>query len=750
MMIPGHVDGKQTLADGTTNPDAVMTRPDSPPVAVAIAATILPQLDGNILDDPAWRQAQSVGQLWQNTPDEGELASEKTDIRILYSDETIFFGVVCYDRDPGNIIVSESSRDARLDNTDAFQIILDTYKDGQNGFVFGTNPAGIEYDGQVTNEGQGMVIMGGQRGGSGGGFNINWDGSWEVHTSISEVGWSAEFAIPFRTLRYTEGAAQEWGLNFQRNIRRRNENAYWAPLPRQFKLHRLSLAGTLTNLTVPNHRNLQLLPYVLGSNSRDVDISADRWSQDGAIGFDLKYSLTPSLTLDLSYNTDFAQVEVDEQQINLNRFNLFFPEKRSFFLENAGLFSVGSSGEVELFFSRRIGIGPDGQEVPITGGGRITGKLGAVDVGLLSMSTESIAPMEDSDAVQANNFTVARVKRELANRSSLGAILVNRMGYGRLTPANDYNRTVAVDGRLGIGQYGLVESFVAKTTTPDLAGDDLAFKLGANYNSEKWRLALNLTDVGSHFTPEVGFLRRENFTSSEVLIYRTIRPQDFFGLHEIRPHTSYRGYWNHSNGFHQSGFWHIDNHWEWKSGSEIHTGVNLTHEGVEEPFEIYPLDSVMVSTGSYDHAEIQLVAFTNRAHWWWASFRLVAGGYFGGTRMAPSPSFGIRYGEKYNLSVSLRQNNIDLPAGSFQTNLIQVRTAYSFTPRTLIQALVQYNDRAARWSANVQLRWLQQANTGLFIVYNQGGDVDGAAGPIRNTTSRSLILKYTHLFDVFR
>ncbi|UCD38808.1 MAG: hydrolase, partial [Fidelibacterota bacterium] len=417
-----------------------------------------------------------------------------------------------------------------------------------------------------------------------------------------------------------------------------------------------------------------------------------------------------------------------------------------------GLFAVGSSGEVDMFFSRRIGIGPDNQAVPIIGGGRITGKVGAMDVGFLNMSTEEMSATDDTDAITANNFTVARAKRELPNRSALGAILVNRMGHGM--PANDYNRTLAVDGRVGIGRYGQVEGFLAKTATPDLAGDDVAFKMGANYNSEKWELMLSVMDVGSNFNPEVGFLRHENFTIAEMLAYRTIRPKDFFGLHEIVPHISYRGYWNHISGSHQSGLWHIDNHWEWKNGHRMHTGFNITHEGLEESFEIYAPDSLVVPAGSYNHVESYSAFYTNRAHWWWASIRTFAGGYFGGTRIAPTASLGVRYREKLNMSLSFGRNTIDLPGGKFWTNLVYLRTAYSFTPRFLIMALLQYNDKAGRWSANAQLRWLQQANTGLFIVYNQGGEVDHPDGPflepVRHTISRSIILKYTHMFDVFR
>ena len=273
-----------------------------------------PLLDGQILGDPTWMAIEPVIGFTQTTPEEGQPASERTEVRIAYSTDTLLFGVICYDDDPSTLIISDSRRDSPLNETDSFQIILDTYLDQQNGFVFGTNPSGLEYDGQVTSEGQGTgrFVGGGSGGGrqqqgSGQGLNINWDGSWEVRTQVTDFGWSAEFAIPFRTLRYPGETLQTWGLNFQRNIRRRNETAFWAPLPRQYNLYRLSMAGRLTQLRVPPQQNLKLVPYLLGDAVHSDVASSDTLVQ-GDVGLDVKYSVTPSLTLDATYNTDFAQV----------------------------------------------------------------------------------------------------------------------------------------------------------------------------------------------------------------------------------------------------------------------------------------------------------------------------------------------------------------------------------------------------------------------------------------------------------
>ena len=427
-----------------------------------------PQMDGDVLGDPAWADVVPATGFQQTTPDEGQPASERTEVRVVFTADTIYFGIVCYDRDPAAIIVTDSRRDSSLSNSDSVQLILDTFLDQQNGFVFGTSPSGQEYDGQLVNEGAGGSGMGrgGTSQGAGGGFNLNWDGVWQVRTTISEIGWSAEFAIPFRTIRFPPGREQTWGVNFQRNIRRRNELAYWAPLPRQFDLFRVSMAGQLTGVEAPEGlwRTLQLTPYVVGEALRRSDTLDTTVSATGDVGGELKYGVTSGLTLDLTYNTDFAQVEVDQQQINLDRFSLFFPEKRPFFLENAGAFTISNSGgaaftdpaQTELFFSRRIGIASGGQAIPILGGARLSGKVSdTVTVGFLNMQTEAVG------AAAANNVGVARLRRNLPNRSSIGALFVNRQATGRRADDNDYNRTYSVDGRWGFGRNGLVSGFAA-------------------------------------------------------------------------------------------------------------------------------------------------------------------------------------------------------------------------------------------------------------------------------------------------
>jgi hypothetical protein len=722
-------------------------------VARAVRFEAGPAIDGDVLGDAVWAAAPDVEGFWQTTPDEGDPATERTLVKMAFDDEYLYLGVVCYHQNAGTIVVSDARRDGDLQGIDSFQFVLDTYKDTQNGFVFGTSPAGIEYDAQISNEGAGQFGFAGQQAGSMGGLNVNWDGVWDVRTQVGDYGWSAEFAIPFRTLRFPRRAVQAWGVNFQRTIRHNNEIAYWARLPRQYNLYRVSRAGVLEGLEVPNPRNFKIMPYVLGQTS--VDRVGDAGGETGDFGVDAKYSITPSMALDLTYNTDFAQVEVDEQQINLDRFSLFFPEKRPFFLENAGLFSINSDGtaqtgsDVELFFSRRIGIGSAGETVPIIGGARVSGTIGRTSVGLLNMQTEGI-----DNVAESNNFGVARVERKLQNRSAIGFMLVNREGRTGLASGidNPYNRLLAVDGKLGIGENSEITAYVARTFSPHLDGAQHAFDISGQRNTQALLLSFQYSQVADQFNPEVGFLARQSYRKISTLVFNRIRPEDLIGLLEIRPHVAYRGFWGFTDGFYETGFLHIDSHWAWRSGMEIHTGVNFRTEGVRSDFV---LGGVSVPADTYNWSEAQLVFMTNEGKPISFEERLFVGGFFGGNRISSTSSLLVRAGDRFNAEFSLQRNDVNLPAGDFTSNLFRTRLRYAFSPRIFLQNLVQYNDQADIWSVNVRFGWLQSANTGLFLVYNQASGLDLTNDDFvfygfGDLINRSLTIKYTHLIDVFR
>lgn len=702
------------------------------PSLQATRLSSIPTLDGDVLGDDAWSGLRAATGFRQIQPYEGAPASQRTEVFVGYTDDTLYVAVIAHDTNPEGIIISDSRRDASLDDSDSFQMIIDGFQDRQNGLVFGTNPAGIQYDGQLVKESTGFTSA------SGSGFNLNWDAPWEVKAAMGDYGWSAEFQIPFRSLRYGGGDIQDWGINFQRNIRRNNnEIVFWAPLDRQFSILRVYDAGTLSSIEPPPQRSLLVTPYALGRMERSEDI--DGTDQSEEFGVDIKYQVTPSLTLDLTYNTDFAQVEVDDLQVNLNRFSLFFPEKRPFFLENAGQYTVGTPQEVEFFFSRRIGINATGLPTPIVGGARLSGKIGqSTNVGLLHMQTEDIP----GEAAQ-NNFSVVRMNRELANRSSFGAVFINRDGDGSLLPEgqDDYNRTYGIDGRWGFGDYGTVSGWAGLTDTPGLDGDEHAYNVRVDYDSPKWSNNFAFTEVAEDFNPEVGFLNRDDYRKVEGRVLYRYRPKDVAGLLELRPHVSYRGWWD-LDGKQESGFLHVDNHFEWRSSTEIHTGMNFTYERVKEPFEL--TDGVEVPIGEYDNSEVQLVFQSNEGKALYAELRSFTGGFFNGDRQTLRPTVRYRIGETFSTELAWNYNRIDLPTepGAFTINAGQLRVSYSFTPKMLLQALFQYDDRSDRVGMNLRFSILQRANAGLFIVYNEVDEM-GFRKP-----RKEFAIKYSRILDI--
>jgi hypothetical protein len=709
------------------------------PSTTAMQLSRAPSIDGDVLGDDAWSNINPTSGFTQTRPNEGVPATQRTEVFVGFTEDTLYIGVMAYDDNPGAILVTDSRRDSALDDTDSFQVIIDGLLDRQNGYVFGTNPAGIEYDAQVINEG-GQGGFGG-RGGGAGGFNLNWDTTWEVEAQINEQGWSAEMAIPFTALRYGSDDAQTWGINFQRNIRRNNEESYWAPLDRNFNLNRVSEAGIIEGIEVPNQRNLQITPYALAVQDRGGNLLSSQNNQE--YGLDLKWGITSSLTLDATVNTDFAQVEVDDIQVNLDRFSLFFPEKRPFFLENAGQFAIGNPREVELFFSRRIGIS-SGAQIPIEGGGRLTGKIGNnTNIGLLRMRTEGAEGFSPQ-----NDFSVVRVNQELGNRSAIGMMYVERDGDGSIIGSSDddYNRTYAVDGRWGIGDYAVIRGWMSQTDSPGINSDDTAGGVAWNYNDEDWSLNAGYSEVGENFNPEVGFLSRRGFRKIDAGWRYRYRPENWGNLQELRPHMNFRGYWDF-DGNQQTGYLHVDNHWEFNSGMEIHSGMNFTQEGVFEPFEI--VDGVTVPIGDYEHEEVQLVYWSNQSAPFSVNFQTRIGGFFGGDRENLDSTIRYRVGEKFSSELTWSHSKIDLPVpgGEFEVDLARLRMTYSFTPSMSIQTLVQYNKRDDVVSTNLRFAWLQSANSGLYIVYNEVDENNMLFAPREN--AQQFAIKYSRILNIF-
>jgi len=725
------------------------------PVRVG-AATVTdrpPVIDGRLNDD-AWRHATVLNGFVQREPSEGTSVSERTEVRLLTDGEALYVGAWLYDRAQGGIVEGEKIRDVTLTNSDYFGILLDTYKDRQNGFLFATTPAGVEYDGQIIREGEGGGISqaGQNRAMSGamGGFNLNWDGSWKVAVARDSLGWYAEFRIPFSTLRYGGAATQDWGLNLVRMIRRRNEEAFWSPIARQFNLYRMSAAGDLNSLEVPVRRVATVSPYVLGAAQRNFAAGTDA-TYPTEFGIDAKYGLTPSLTLDLTYNTDFAQVEVDEQRSNLTRFPLFFPEKRPFFLENAGTFAVGTPQALDLFFTRRIGIDSLGHPVSIRGGGRLTGKVGGATVGLMQIFTDATSGVQS-----AQSYTVGRMLKEIGRRSRIGVIGVQRLAtgarVGRLctdvpncgnTP-EDVNRTYGVDGRIGIGDPWTIDWWGALSETPGRVGDEVAASARTVYQSRNWNNSVRFMRIGSDFNPEVGFLSRTpGYTFTEIQFMRYVRRDNWKHVLQWNPHMTFRRY-EGLDGFHQSGQWHLDlTEVAFQKGGRFGPEVNIYHEGLQQPFAISP--RVTLPAGSYDFSSIGLDWETNAAAPLSFVMRGDFLGFYNGTRSGGTMTLTYRRGASITSSLLLDYNDVQLDQGHFVKSIIGARVAYFFTPRIFVQTLAQFNDQASAWTTNVRFGWLNTAATGLFIVLNDGEQADSFFNWQR-PQSRALTVKFTRQF----
>jgi hypothetical protein len=465
-----------------------------------------------------------------------------------------------------------------------------------------------------------------------------------------------------------------------------------------------------------------------------------RTDLDGDIGTDAKFGITPSLNLDATINTDFAQVEVDTQQINLTRFNLRFPEKRPFFQENAGLFTIGKDDELDLFFSRRIGLDEEGGLVPILAGGRLTGKIGSdLNVGVLNMQTAEVG------LHPGNNFSVVRASKELPNRSSVGGMFVNRTATGDLAGPENWNRTWGADAKFGIGEYFTINGFAARTETPGRTGRDYAFNVDSLYSDNTHEVGFEFGRTGEDFNPEVGFLENEfGYQRYEVRVQETMR-QDWireWGFREWLPHASYTRY-DYLDGGLNTASLHVDNHWDWENGYRVDTALQGAWEGFRVPFEIYP--GVIVPAGETGGLFFRMNSNTDRRKAVSAALRWDVGTFLTGKQNSPRLQVTIRDGGRFTVDTTWNYSDISLPQGAFRTNLGNMRVTYNFTPLVFVQSLVQYNDRTRRWSGNFRFHMLETAGTGLFVVFNNTESLDGF-GPI----NRAFIVKYVKQFDILR
>jgi hypothetical protein len=716
-----------------------------------------PIIDGKVTD-PAWLAVEPYSNFIQTDPIEGAPASERTEVRVLFDKTNLYISVIAFDSEPAKIVVTQSRRDADITESDAIILVLDTFNDTQNGFVFGTNPVGIEYDGQVSGEGQTSGISSNASGSSGSqrgtisSFNGNWDGDWTVRAGITERGWETEMAIPFKTLRYPTGTDKTWGFNVKRNIRRKNEQVFLSPVTRGFDVFRVSSAAKLTGLNLPPRRDVKVIPYVLGSANKDYTFATDQLENKARAGADLKWGVRPNLTADFTLNTDFAQVEADEEQVNLTRFDLFFPEKRPFFLENASVFQFGAAQQVDLFFSRRIGLsatGSSGVPIDIFGGGRLSGKIGSYNVGLLDMQTETASdPRTGRLLTPGNNFGVIRVQREVG-RSNFGGIYVNREGTGSQSFDGDYNRAYGVDAALQVSTNGKLFTYLARTDSPaSKGGSDYSGRLFYNFTNNIWQLSAGYTHVGDFFNPEVGYLPRRGYRRPEGRLFFQPQPKRWPWIRRISPHVSYNAYVGlHDNEIQSSmGHYHFFEI-QPRQGGRFGTFVDRTQDRPVAPFVVFNAAGkrVVIAPGFYSWNQLANEFISNPSAALSGSIRVRVGGFYDGDFNSFESTLAWRASAQFQTSVGYTRQNVDLPSGEFHTDLVPFKVSYAFTTLANLQALVQYNNQTSQLSSNIRLALLNRSGTGLFVVYNDRRDTTDF-NPL-DTLGRSFVVKYTRLFD---
>ena len=742
-------------------PSFAFAQQTSTPPAIT-AGKLDPSAEGPVIDgrvnDAVWQSVAPYSTFTQQDPIEGAPASEKTEVRVIVGNGNVYIGIIAFDSDPSKIIVSQSRRDASLSETDSVVMVFDTFNDNQNAFVFGTNPLGIEYDGQVAREGQtsGVSIGGGGAGGTQRGgisaFNPNWDGDWTVRSQITERGWETEMSIPLKTLRYQTGDNQTWGFNVLRNIRHKNEQVYLAPIPRGFDIYRVSLAAKMNGLALPARRDIKLIPYGLGSVNKDFTTDGEPVDENFDFGVDLKWGVRPNLTLDATYNTDFAQVEADEEQVNLTRFDLFFPEKRPFFLENASTFQFGNPQQIDLFFSRRIGLSPTALPIDIKGGGRLSGKIGGWNVGMLNIQADDVEDLNGNNIGPANNFSVIRMQREVG-RSSYGAIFVNRQGFGEQAVNEDWNRAYGLDANVQVTQNQRVSAFLARTDTPEdrLAGpkgSDYSGRAFYNFTNNLWQISGGYSQVGENFNPEVGFLPRRGYRRPEFRAFFQPQPKRWPWIRRIAPHITYVSFYDIKTDELQTENWHLHAlEIQPRQGGRFGYFFDYAKDNPTAPFTVFNRDGnrVTIPAGEYAWGQNVLEYLHNPSARVTGTFRYRFGHYYDGDFNSFEITSDYRITPKATASAGWTRQDIRLPYGSFVNNLVPIKGNYSFTTLINVSALLQYNGQTGLFSSNVRFAWLNRSGTGLFVVYNDRRDL--LSSTALETLGRSFVVKYTRLID---
>jgi hypothetical protein len=724
--------------NGTGPTPPIVTRDAEGRVTVrATRVATPPRVDG-VLDDELYRTLEPITGFIQQDPDEGQVATEPTLVWIVFDATTIYISARCRDSQPSRIVANDMRRDGRnVSQNDNLSVVLDTFHDRRNGYEFLVNSIGGVWDSQITDERD---------------ANRDWNTIWVSRSRRDDEGWTVEMAIPFRSLRYHGSGVQSWGINIRRNVRWKNELSYLSPVPRQYGARgilRLSQAATLAGLEAPPKAlNLDLKPYAVGSVTADRTVDPTFSNElDGNAGFDLKYVVTQSLTADFTYRTDFAQVEDDDLQVNLTRFNLFFPEKREFFLEGQGIFAFGGaqttsttgttvpSNTPVVFFSRQIGLSGT-KVVPMDVGGRLTGRAGRYTIGVLDVRTDD----EPEASALATNFAVVRVKRDIFRRSYVGVIGTHR---SPTTAGRGDNGAFGVDTNLSFFTNLNILGYYAETRTTDLEGSERSYRGRFDYDADLLGIQVERLKVGDAFNPEVGFLRRTDFIQNFAQFRVSRRPRTRSAIRKVSLESALDYITNNDEQL-ENRQARIGVRTEMQSGDTWNIQYARDFEWVEEPFTIV---GTRVDGGAYHFSSVRGAYTLGTQRKISGEISAARGRFYDGDRTDLSYRGRAEISSRLSVEPTVSFNWVDLPTGSFTATLVSGRGTLSFSPRMLVAALVQYNSAGNLVTTNIRYRWEYRPGSELFVVYSDGRDTrDALAPPSSNLINRGFTIKLTRLF----
>jgi len=693
--------------------------------AKAVRVDRAPRLDGT-LNDPLWQSAKPIADFRQREPREGEAATEKTEVRILYTRHAVYFGIQCFDSESSRIIATELRRDVSQELDDHFEILIDSKHDRRDAYVFQINPLGTQIDG---------LIVGEQNNSQGVDFDSGWDGVWISEARITQDGWNATVEIPFSTLNFTKSKDVIWGLNFKRFVRRKNEEDIWAAHRRTFGITKVSEAGELTGITdIGSGRLFVVKPYGLTQYDKQT-------GQNTAFpltgGVDVKYGINSNLLLNLTGNTDFSATDVDQEQFNLTPFPIFIPEKRQFFLENAGIFDFDMGHHDQLFFSRQIGIDSvTGNQVPINGGAKLTGTLGRLQFGVMDVDTRSSGPNPYA------NYSIVRLKESLWGGSYVGVMGIDKRS-GNLQ--DSFNQTGGVDTRLVFFKDWFVDAHVAGAQSPGRPSGNSDVGTSLSYRSNWVEGIFERRKIGPNFNPEVGFIERMDSNETYGDLTFKVRPA-IPGVRELQ----FEGFLLHAPDTHgvvQTQEWQGTFRADFHNGAYTDDDIaDVFTQRISTPLHIYK--NVFIPNGLYHFARHQLTYGSGKERRFTYNFFERFGGYYGGTLNEFRVRANYRPTAKFSISASETWDRfrLPLPNGNFSVVLASLQGNYSFTRFLTFTSLIQVDtSNTQAVSANVRLRYNYRPDSDLYIIYNIGTQFASIApaNPPQVRETR-FALKYTY------